>query len=183
MKVARLQAIFLPGNPVRTQTEIVRYRTYAHPPQKKLERVFRLGQIVRDGRFDNFPLCMIDSDGIDTVNDLKTDESADRTVDVITLAGFFSDLTILDATEFFESAMIVFNRPADSLEISSVLVIHGEEICSPEPHFPILVDGMKDPDEPEFFHMDVQSVIRDTKGGNRVVVGMIRVDHSVLLDA
>jgi len=52
---------------------------------------------------------MVDSDVIDAVNDLKTDESPDRAVDVIALARLFSDLTIFDATEFFESAVIVFN--------------------------------------------------------------------------
>lgn len=61
-----------------------------------------MSQIVRDGGFYNLLFGVVDSDG----------------VDVITLAGFFSDLTIFNATLFFESAVIVFNRSADSLEIS-----------------------------------------------------------------
>ena len=142
-----------------------------------------MSQIFRDGRFDNHPFCIVERDVIDAVNDLKTDESPDRAVDVIPLTRLFSDLTILDATEFFESAVIVFNRPEDSLEISSILLIQCEEISSPEPLFPILVNGMKNPNEPEFLHMDIQAIIGNRDGGNRAIVGMIRVDHPVLLDA
>ena len=80
------------------QKKNVQSRTYAHPPEKKSEHVFRLGQIVRDGRFDDLPFCMVDGDIIDAVNDFKTDKRPDRAVDVITLARFFSDLAILDAT-------------------------------------------------------------------------------------
>ena len=79
--------------------------------------------------------------------------------------------------------MIVFNRPADSLETSSVVVVHGQEIGSPVSFFPIFVNGMKNPNDPEFFHMDIQSIIRDREGRNRAIVGMIRVHLSVLLDA
>jgi hypothetical protein len=41
---------------------------------------------------------------------------------------------------------------------------------------------MKNPDESEFFHMDIQAIIRDSKGRNRAIVGMVRIRHSVLLD-
>jgi len=51
------------------------YRTYAQDPEKKLERVFWMNQIFRDGRFDNHPFCIVDRDVIDAVNDLKSDES------------------------------------------------------------------------------------------------------------
>jgi len=142
-----------------------------------------MSQIVRDGGFNNLPFGIVNGDFIDPFNGFKPDESPDRTVDVVALAGLFSDLTILDATEFFESAVIVFNRPADSLEISSVLMIHGEEIGCPVPLFPILVNGMKNPDKSEFLHMDSQTVIRNREERNRAIVGMVRVHHPVLFDA
>jgi hypothetical protein len=47
------------------------------------------------------------------VTDLKADESPDSAVDMLALAGHFSDLTLIDATEFFESAVLVFYWPTD----------------------------------------------------------------------
>ena len=42
---------------------------------------------------------------------------------------------------------------------------------------------MKHTDEPVFFHMDGHAIIRDLKIRNRSVIRIIRVHHSVLLDA
>jgi hypothetical protein len=42
---------------------------------------------------------------------------------------------------------------------------------------------MKNPNEPEFLHMDIQAIIGNREGRNRALVGMIRVHHPVLLDA
>ena len=57
-----------------------------------------MSQIVRNSRFNNLPFGIVDGDIIEAVNDFQSDESSDRTVDVISLAGLFADLTILDAT-------------------------------------------------------------------------------------
>lgn len=79
--------------------------------------------------------------------------------------------------------MLIFDRPADSLKILSVVVVHGKEIGCPESLFPILVYGMKNPNEPEFLPMDIQAIIRNREGKNRAIIGMIRVHRPVLLDA
>jgi hypothetical protein len=71
------------------------------------------------------------------------DESPDRAVDIIPSPGLFSDFTILNATEHFESPVIIFNRSVDSLKIPSVLIIHGVEIGCPEPLFSVVIRGMK----------------------------------------
>ena len=55
-------------------------------------------QIVRDSGFHYFPFGVIDGDIVNLVSCFKADESAERTVDVVSLAGFFSDLTVLDTT-------------------------------------------------------------------------------------
>ena len=38
------------------------HRSYAHLPQKKLERILWLADVLRDGRSDNFPLRLVDGD-------------------------------------------------------------------------------------------------------------------------
>jgi hypothetical protein len=66
--------------------------------------------------------------------------------------------------------VIVFNRPADNLEIRSVIVVHGKEMGYPESLFPVLVNGMKNPNEPELLHVDIQALIGNRKGRNRAIV-------------
>jgi hypothetical protein len=51
---------------------------------------------TRNSCFNNLPFGGIDSDIVDLVSCFKPDKSAERTVDVVSLAGFFSDLTVLD---------------------------------------------------------------------------------------
>ena len=57
-----------------------------------------MSQIVSDSRFDNLPFGLVDSDAIDTIDDFEPYKSAERAIDVVTLTGFFSDLTVLDTT-------------------------------------------------------------------------------------
>lgn len=54
--------------------------------KKKLDHVFRMSQIIRDSRFDDLPLSVIDGDRIDLVSHFETDESTERAVDVVSLA-------------------------------------------------------------------------------------------------
>ena len=55
-------------------------------------------QIVSDSGFHDFSFGIIDSDIVDLVSRFKTDESAERAVDVVALAGFFSDLAVFGTT-------------------------------------------------------------------------------------
>ena len=57
-----------------------------------------MSEIIRDSGLNDLPFGAIDSDVVDLVNRFKPDESAERTVDVVSLAGFFSDLAVLDTT-------------------------------------------------------------------------------------
>jgi hypothetical protein len=38
--------------------------------EKKSERIFWMSQIVRDGRFNNFPFGLVDSDVVDAIKGL-----------------------------------------------------------------------------------------------------------------
>jgi hypothetical protein len=78
--------------------ELIRDRSYAHSREKKLERIFRMPQIISNGRFGNLPFRVVDSDIIDVIDSFKPDKSPDGTIDMISLAGLFSDLTVFNAT-------------------------------------------------------------------------------------
>lgn len=66
--------------------------------EKKFERILCMSEKVRDGGFNDLPLGGIDSDIVSLVRRFKPDKSAERAVNVVSLAGLFSDLTILDTT-------------------------------------------------------------------------------------
>jgi len=55
-----------------------------------------MSKIIHDSGFDDLPFGVIDSDVVDLVSRFKPNKSAKRTVDVVSLAGFFSDLTVLN---------------------------------------------------------------------------------------
>lgn len=54
-----------------------------------------MSEIIRDSGLTDFPFCIVDSDIVDLVNRLKAYECTERTVDMVSLAGFFSDFIIL----------------------------------------------------------------------------------------
>jgi len=57
-----------------------------------------MSEIIRDSGLNDLPYGVNDSDFVYLVRRFKPDKSAERTVDVVSLAGFFSDLAILDTT-------------------------------------------------------------------------------------
>jgi len=79
--------------------------------------------------------------------------------------------------------MIILDRPADSLEILSVLMVHGQEIRCPEPVFPIFVNRMKHTDKPVFLHMNCHAVVRNHKGRDRAVLRIVRIHHPILFNS
>jgi hypothetical protein len=83
------------------------YRIYAQPREKKIERIFRMSQINGDSRFSNLPFSIVESDVIDMVDSFEPDKSPDGTIDMVSLAGLFLDLTVFNATQFFQSPLIM----------------------------------------------------------------------------
>lgn len=71
--------------------------------RKKIERKLWMAHIVRDGRPDHLPRCLVDGNALQLFHRLESDECTQRSVDMITLSSLLANFTILYATEFFSA--------------------------------------------------------------------------------